>query len=80
MFLNVSSQARSRDNKRFLNSFDSVKATQKNEKHEKIFYAQKKHPQRASMAGVEGVEPSSGVLETLILPMNYTPRHINNYT
>ena len=32
------------------------------------------------MAGVEGVEPSSGVLETLILPMNYTPKHINNYT
>lgn len=26
------------------------------------------------MAGVEGVEPSSGVLETLILPMNYTPK------
>ena len=24
-------------------------------------------------AGVEGIEPSSGVLETLILPMNYTP-------
>ena len=23
--------------------------------------------------GVEGIEPSSGVLETLILPMNYTP-------
>ena len=30
------------------------------------------------MAGVEGIEPSSGVLETLILPMNYTPKHINN--
>ena len=26
------------------------------------------------MAGVEGIEPSSGVLETLILPMNYTPK------
>ena len=25
------------------------------------------------IAGVEGIEPSSGVLETLILPMNYTP-------
>lgn len=25
------------------------------------------------LAGVEGIEPSSGVLETLILPMNYTP-------
>ena len=25
------------------------------------------------MAGVLGIEPSSGVLETLILPMNYTP-------
>ena len=32
------------------------------------------------LAGVEGIEPSSGVLETLILPMNYTPKHINNYT
>ena len=27
-----------------------------------------------------GIEPTSGVLETLILPMNYTPKHINNYT
>lgn len=27
-----------------------------------------------SLAGVEGIEPSSGVLETLILPMNYTPK------
>ena len=26
------------------------------------------------LAGVEGIEPSSGVLETLILPMNYTPK------
>lgn len=26
-----------------------------------------------SITGVEGIEPSSGVLETLILPMNYTP-------
>ena len=25
------------------------------------------------VTGVEGIEPSSGVLETLILPMNYTP-------
>ncbi len=25
------------------------------------------------LAGVVGVEPTSGVLETLILPMNYTP-------
>lgn len=25
------------------------------------------------ITGVEGIEPSSGVLETLILPMNYTP-------
>ena len=25
------------------------------------------------LAGVEGIEPSSGVLETLILPMNYAP-------
>ncbi len=30
------------------------------------------------MAGVVGVEPTSGVLETLILPMNYTP--INLFT
>ena len=27
-----------------------------------------------SITGVEGIEPSSGVLETLILPMNYTPK------
>ena len=27
----------------------------------------------STLAGVEGIEPSSGVLETLILPMNYTP-------
>lgn len=26
-------------------------------------------------AGVEGVEPSSQVLETRILPLNYTPRY-----
>ena len=32
------------------------------------------------LAGVEGIEPSSKVLETPILPMNYTPKHINNYT
>lgn len=25
------------------------------------------------LAGAEGIEPSSGVLETLILPMNYAP-------
>ena len=25
------------------------------------------------MAGALGIEPSSGVLETLILPMNYAP-------
>ena len=25
------------------------------------------------IAGVVGIEPTSGVLETLILPMNYTP-------
>ncbi len=28
------------------------------------------------LAGVLGIEPSSGVLETLILPMNYTPKHL----
>ena len=32
-----------------------------------------------SLAGVEGIEPSSGVLETLILPMNYTPILILSY-
>ena len=25
------------------------------------------------MAGVEGIEPTSAVLETVILPLNYTP-------
>lgn len=25
------------------------------------------------LTGVPGIEPGSGVLETLILPMNYTP-------
>ncbi len=32
------------------------------------------------LAGVEGIEPSSGVLETLILPMNYTPIFVINFT
>ena len=32
------------------------------------------HSVLACLAGVEGIEPSSGVLETLILPMNYTPK------
>ena len=27
-----------------------------------------------NVAGVVGIEPTSGVLETLILPMNYTPK------
>ena len=31
------------------------------------------------MAGAEGIEPSSGVLETLILPMNYAPKQIKDY-
>lgn len=31
------------------------------------------------LAGVEGIEPSSGVLETLILPMNYTPKLLNAF-
>ena len=33
------------------------------------------------ITGVEGIEPSSGVLETLILPMNYTPIqfYLNEY-
>lgn len=26
------------------------------------------------MAGVAGVEPTSAVLETVILPLNYTPK------
>ena len=41
-----------------------------------IFMESKKaYPKRIDflVAGVEGIEPSSGVLETLILPMNYTP-------
>ena len=29
------------------------------------------------LTGEEGIEPPSGVLETLILPMNYTPISIN---
>ena len=28
------------------------------------------------MAGVVGIEPTSGVLETLILPLNYTPMYL----
>lgn len=28
------------------------------------------------LTGEEGIEPPSGVLETLILPMNYSPRVI----
>ena len=32
-----------------------------------------------NLAGVVGVEPTSGVLETLILPMNYTPFKIYFY-
>ena len=38
------------------------------------------------LTGVPGIEPGSGVLETLILPMNYTPmyffvkRLLNNTT
>lgn len=27
------------------------------------------------MAGAEGIEPSSLVLETSVLPLNYTPTH-----
>ena len=37
------------------------------EKPETYLYAS------GSQAGVVGIEPTSGVLETLILPMNYTP-------
>lgn len=32
------------------------------------------------LAGALGIEPSSGVLETLILPMNYTPISVIYYT
>ena len=31
-------------------------------------------------AGVEGIGPSSGVLETLILPLNYTPKLILSFS
>ena len=34
---------------------------------------------KINLAGVVGVEPTSGVLETLILPMNYTPFKIYFY-
>ena len=38
------------------------------------FYITKKDLEYTrSLAGVVGIEPTSGVLETLILPMNYTP-------
>lgn len=30
-------------------------------------------PESFFITGALGIEPSSGVLETLILPMNYTP-------
>jgi|BioPla2DNA2_1021312.scaffolds.fasta_scaffold596547_1 hypothetical protein len=29
----------------------------------------------AILAGVEGIEPSLAVLETAVLPLNYTPVH-----
>ena len=32
------------------------------------------HFATAAMAGVEGLEPSSTVLETAALPLNYTPK------
>ena len=31
------------------------------------------------MAGVVGIEPTSAVLETVILPLNYTPRDKQYY-
>ena len=31
------------------------------------------------MAGVAGVEPTSAVLETVILPLNYTPKKVGNF-
>ncbi len=31
------------------------------------------------MAGVAGVEPTSAVLETVILPLNYTPKNPSNF-
>lgn len=32
-----------------------------------------------NMAGVAGVEPTSAVLETVILPLNYTPKQRQIY-
>ena len=32
------------------------------------------------MAGIEGIEPPSTVLETAILPFNYIPKNINTST
>lgn len=34
---------------------------------------------KAVLTGALGIEPSSGVLETLILPMNYAPKSIVCY-
>ena len=40
----------------------------------KIFIKQKTgNKYQFFLTGVEGIEPSSAVLETVILPMNYTP-------
>ena len=45
------------------------------------FLINKKEPfKTVLLAGVEGIEPSSGVLETLILPMNYTPKVYGDLT
>ena len=39
-----------------------------------LYITNKKSPEYSRLlTGVVGIEPTSGVLETLILPMNYTP-------
>ncbi len=32
------------------------------------------------MAGVAGIEPTTTVLETVVIPFNYTPRYDIHYT
>ena len=61
-------------------NFSSVRPTGSNPWGE-IPKSNKKKTKQVGLrvAGVEGIEPSSKVLETPILPMNYTPMHINNY-
>ncbi len=42
-------------------------------KKENRTYSDNRHAKFGFLTGVPGIEPGSGVLETLILPMNYTP-------